>query len=211
VKTLGNFLFPQAPRVIELEDLSPQELLTLLPRSPLAEKDCFALFDYNHPLTKEIIWEIKYKGNHVLAEKMGLLLFDTITAELEERNVFTSSPEVLLVPLPISGKRLFERGWNQAELLSKAVKEHDTTNRFKHLTGQLVKTRHTESQTKTGSRKERLENLRGSMKLQHPPRVSGRTVVLIDDVYTTGATCAEAKRPLREAGVWKTYVFTLAH
>ena len=117
----------------------------------------------------------------------------------------------MVVPIPISNKGRSERGWNQAEMLAERVAALDKENLFKYLPGQLVKIVHTESQTKTGSRKERLENLKNSMEILSASVVAGKCVVVIDDVTTTGATFAEAKRALEQAGATKILCLAIAH
>src|SRR3989338_3142716 len=188
---LLDFLFPKTPKILELEKLSSQKLLDLLSPHSLP-------FDYQHPLVKEIIWEIKYKGNRTLAEKIGMLLYDSIVPELNEE-------KIILIPIPISGKRRFERGFNQTEIICEAIKKLDKEGRFKYLCGQLIKTIDTLSQTRTATRKERLENLRDSMVILNPEKIKGQCVVLIDYVTTSGATFTEAKRALRAAGAKKIY------
>ncbi len=210
-KTLLTFLFPRSEKMLALEKLPPEKLLNLLPKSRLDEKDTFALFSYQDPLVKELVWDLKYKGNRTLAETFGTLLCDTILSELGEHNVFEKHPEVLLMPIPISDRRRMERGWNQAELLAKAVRAADPSQRFSYLRNVLLKTHHTESQTRTHSKQERLENLQNSMTVSDPEKVSGRCVILIDDVTTTGATFREAKRTLHLAGVRFVLCFALAH
>ena len=194
---LLDFLFPKDPKIIELEKLSSEKLLDLLPPHSLP-------FDYGHPLVKEVVWEIKYKGNMILAEKIGILLYDTIIDAL-------TAEKAILVPIPISDKRRFERGWNQAELLCQAIKGCDSDQRLKFLPRQLYKPYHTENQTKTTTKKERLNNLRNSMRVANPAAVADKCVILIDDVTTTGATFAEAKRALKEAGAKKVLCFAIAH
>jgi ComF family protein len=207
-----DFLFPKDRKIVELEALSPGKLAELLPRSELgAGSDAFALFDYSHPVAKSVIWEIKYGGNRVLAEKLGVLLYDAVMAEALERNIFERFKTLILMPVPVSDKRRFERGWNQAELLAEAVKRCDRSNGFKYLPRQLAKIRHTESQTKTSGKAERLQNLKESMRVLNPESVRERCVVLIDDVTTTGATFAEARRALKEAGAKRVLCFAVAH
>ncbi len=196
---LSDFLFPQKYRL-------PKSL----PQASPAE-NAQALFDYGDKRVKELVWEIKYKGNKELAEKIGIMLYDTIVAEAEENNIFEKFGEVIIMPIPISDRRRLDRGWNQAELLTKAIKRMDTANRFKHLAGQLRKMKHTESQTSTATRKERLTNIQNSMKVANPQSVRGACVALIDDVTTTGATFKEGVRALREAGAKKIMCFAIAH
>lgn len=210
-----DFIFPKSARVIELETLSVDTILkTLPPAEASKDKNVLAAFDYSHPLAKEMVWELKYKGNKILAEKLAVILFDIIEHELNELSIYESSwrkSPILLMPIPISGKRHFERGWNQAELLTERIAALDAQNLFKYLPGQLVKARHTESQTKTASRSERLKNVSDSMKVMYAPAVAGNNVILVDDVVTTGSTFSEARRALRQAGAKKTLCIAVAH
>jgi len=206
-----DFLFPKAPEILELESLSALEIIDTLPPAEDVGKDILALFDYSHPLTKELIWELKYKGNKVVARKLGDILYDYLLEELGERSLFEKWDRLVLVPIPISDKRRFERGWNQSELLAQEVMRKEPAKLFKYLPRQLVKVRHTESQTKTTSKSERLKNLEDSMKVLHAPQVSERCVVVVDDVTTTGATFREAKRALETCGAKKIICIAVAH
>ncbi len=207
-----DFLFPKNTKVLHLESLSAEKLLQILPPADLVEQgDTLALFSYQDPLVKELVWEVKYAGNRTLASRLGQLLYDVIESELMERNIFEKYPSVVLMPMPISDKRRNERGWNQTELICEEIKKLDTAQHYKYLPRQLAKIRHTESQTRTASKKERLENLRDSMLVMHPPAVAGHYIVLVDDVTTTGSTFTEAKRALKEAGAKKILCVALAH
>ncbi|KKU50084.1 MAG: Phosphoribosyltransferase [Parcubacteria group bacterium GW2011_GWB1_49_7] len=212
IQSILNFVFPKNPKILVLEALSAEEIHKSLPAANGPEKsDVIALFNYSHPLVKEIVWEVKYGGNAILSARLGEILYDTIIQELEERNLLSESSRTILMPMPISGKRRFERGWNQAELLARAAKRSDAGNILKYVPGQLVKILHTESQTKTASKSERMKNLEGSMKVMNPLSVEGRLIVLVDDVVTTGSTFAEARRALKEAGAKKILCFAIAH
>jgi competence protein ComFC len=207
-----DFLLPKSQRVLELEALSTDTLLEILPRAPeLKDKYTMALFDYSHPLVKEVVWELKYKGNTRITDKLGEILYDVISHELGDLALFEKWERPILVPIPISDKRRFERGWNQSELLTERVTARDSERKFKYLPGQLVKIQHTESQTKTSSRSERLRNLTNSMKVLNASSVEGRCVILVDDVTTTGSTFAEARRALHACGVKKILCIAVAH
>lgn len=211
----SDFLFPKTKQVLELEALSPSTLLEILPPAQIGPNEEFsALFAYNSPLTKEAVWEIKYGGNRNIAAKIGEILHNLILTEIEEEastSALWLKAEPLLLPIPISEKRRFERGWNQTEILCEAIKKADATHRLKYIPRQLIKTHHTESQTKTASKRERLENLKGSMRVQNPESISRKCVVLIDDVATTGATFNEARRAVRAAGAGKILCIAVAH
>ncbi len=212
IKSILDFLFPKNPKVLVLEAMTSGEMLKTLPSAEDPGEECVvALFDYSHPLTKEIVWQVKYGGNHILAGRLGEIIYDTIIEELEERGVLSGGRRAILIPMPVSGKRRFERGWNQAELLCEAVRRADTGHLLKYIPGQLVKVRHTESQTTTSSRSERMRNLKDSMAVANPLAVEGRFIVLLDDVTTTGSTFAEARRALRAAGAKKILCIAVAH
>lgn len=213
---LVDFLFPKSQRVWELEALSIETLLdTLPPAESLKDKHILALFDYKHPLVKEMVWELKYNGNAKIADKLGRILYDHIQHELADLDLFESASwrtsKLIIMPVPISAKRRLERGWNQSELLCKQIIKRDNKQTFKYAPRQLVKIRHTESQTKTASRNERLKNLIDSMKVLNPPRVAGACVIVLDDVTTTGATFTEARRALGTAGAKKILCIAIAH
>lgn len=212
LNSILDFLFPKTPSVIKLELLSTSDILkTLTPAQDIGHKDTIALFDYKDPVVREMIWELKYGGNRVVAEKLGSVLYEVLLDELKEREMFENWKSPLLVPIPISDSRRFERGWNQSELLAKAIKKEDQSRYFKYMPGQLVRYRHTESQTKTASRNERLENIKNTMRVLNPHLFKGSCVVLIDDVTTTGATFSEAKRVLKECGARKIICVAVAH
>ncbi len=208
-----DFLFPKSQKVLELEALSSGALLSTLPSAILNSEDdnTIALFDYSHTLVKEIIWQVKYTGNRRLSDKLGEILYDVIIDELGDKNILGKWKTVILMPMPVSDKRRYERGWNQAELLTDAVKRRDQTGVFQYPPRQLAKIHHTESQTRTTSKAERKNNLAHSMKVLNPLSVRGQFVVLIDDVLTTGSTFAEARRALYLVGAKKILCIAVAH
>ncbi|MEK7175817.1 MAG: phosphoribosyltransferase family protein [Patescibacteria group bacterium] len=213
IKSLIDFLYPKNRKVLELEALSVETLLKTLPPAESGElgENIIALFDYSNRVAKEIIWEVKYGGNRVLADKLGAILYDVIISELNERGILLKAPRALLIPMPVSDKRRYERGWNQAELLCEAVKARDHGGVLKYLPRQLAKVQHTESQTRTANKSERMKNLASSMKVINPLSVEGRFVILLDDVITTGSTFVEAKRALKAAGARKILCVAVAH
>ena len=113
----------------------------------------------------------------------------------------------LVMPIPLSKKRFRERGFNQAELLARALAGHLG---LKIDLEAFIRHRHTRPQTEMKSAEERSTNLHGCFSVTDPALVRGRTIVLVDDVTTTGATLLEAARTLRAAGSGTIYAITAA-
>jgi ComF family protein len=109
----------------------------------------------------------------------------------------------LLVPVPLHKKRLKSRGFNQALLLAWAFPESPWSREA------LVRTRHTVPQVELKPQ-ERKANVKGAFAVSDPALVQGRQVLLVDDLYTTGATVKECARVLRRAGARRVEVLTVA-
>jgi ComF family protein len=106
--------------------------------------------------------------------------------------------------------RLRQRGFNQAELIARAaMKVRQPSNRLRLCAGVLERKRETTSQIGLTSHQRR-ENLRGAFRVAQPELVKGCEVLVVDDVYTTGATVSECARVLRRAGATKVWVATVA-
>lgn len=111
-----------------------------------------------------------------------------------------------VVPVPLHVQRLRWRGFNQAVLLARAVGRHIDTPLAPWL---LSRPRPTPAQTRL-NRSERRVNVRGAFRVDTPAEAQGRRVLLVDDVYTSGATVEECARTLYQSGARSVDVFTLA-
>ncbi len=112
----------------------------------------------------------------------------------------------LVVPIPLHRKKLKERGFNQAELLARVIARHFD---LKLIRNNLKRVKATKSQTSL-SKKERIENLKGAFQFRNRDKFRGKTILLVDDVYTTGTTVREAAKVLKKAKAREVYIFTLA-
>ncbi len=110
----------------------------------------------------------------------------------------------VVAAVPLTKKRLLERGFNQSMLLGREVARMTGAKLLPHA---LLKVKDTPAQAGLG-RKERSLNLRGAFMCGGP--VSGQTVILVDDVITTGATARECSKVLAKAGAREVYVVALA-
>ncbi len=143
----------------------------------------------------------KFAGKRELAAPLGALMA-ALAADHFPCRLFAGA-----VPVPLHPSREKERRFNQAALLAAAVARE---LRLPLVDRALLRGRETPSQTSL-SRAGRRVNLAGAfLPGEDAPRLRGKTVLLVDDVYTTGATAAECCHTLMEAGVSSVYVVTLA-
>ena len=206
-----DLFFPRSALVLELESMSQSVALSKL--SAPEEKPpvgATSLFSYKNRMVRELIWQIKYKNNQILIAGCAKLLYEVILEDLSEKNFFENSIPVL-IPIPMSHIKRKEKGFNQAESLCKEIIKLDSQNLFHYEPSVLLKALETVSQTKTKNRQERLNNLKGSFGISDPEKISGRNIILIDDVVTTGATIAEAKKVLKGALVKDVCIYSIAH
>ena len=102
----------------------------------------------------------------------------------------------LLIPVPLHPTRLIKRRYNQATLLARALAKITPAEFAPDV---LFRIKRTQSQGGFNARA-RIENVRGAFSVKQAARIEGRNVVLIDDVYTTGATLEACARILKQAG-----------
>jgi ComF family protein len=120
--------------------------------------------------------------------------------------------DVVVVAVPLYPTKQRARGYNQSVLLADAaLRELNRRGgwRLRAAHGAMARTRDTESQfaLTTGGRR---RNLRGAFEVIDPAAVAGREVLLVDDIYTTGATARECARVLRQSGAEKVWVATVS-
>ncbi len=113
----------------------------------------------------------------------------------------------LLVPVPLHASKRGERGFNQAELIVRAAVKQ--LPRPLEIATVLKRRRPTHSQVGL-TREERVANMRDAFSVTAPERVKGKTVILVDDVMTTGTTVAECARVLKKAGAERVWAATVA-
>jgi len=104
--------------------------------------------------------------------------------------------DFLLVPVPLEKRKIRWRGFNQAEEIGK---ELSNFLKIPLLDDVLIKIKETLSQVEL-SGKEREENIKGVFVIKNKEKIEGEKILLVDDVYTTGATMKECARILKEAG-----------
>ena len=159
---------------------------------------------------RALIGLLKFTGMRSAAPPLGRHLAQAI-AELAPD--LDAAAETLVIAVPLFRGKARERGFNQAELLTtRALDQLRRTHpalRLRAAHGILRRVKQTESQFGLNPRGRR-ENLRGAFAVADPALVTGREVLLIDDIYTTGTTARACAAVLRRAGARQVFVATLA-
>jgi ComF family protein len=160
---------------------------------------------------RELVHLLKYNGVRPAAKVLGSMLAEALSAlEPEfERLTFEQAP-ILVIPVPLYELKRRQRRFNQAEVIARAaLRFYSARERLQLVPDVLLRTRDTLSQIGlTGD--QRRANLRGAFTVARATEVTGREVILVDDVYTTGATVTECAKVLRRAGASKVWVATVA-
>ena len=156
----------------------------------------------------EGLHRFKYKGKVQLARPLGTLLLAALLIGWDD------DPPDLVVPVPLHASRFRERGFNQAFLLIRdwhrmAAELPVALPNMGIDREVLVRNRWTEPQTGLG-RSVRLKNIKNAFDVKDGTRVFQKKILLVDDVYTTGATVDECARVLLKAGAEWVDVLTLA-
>lgn len=136
---------------------------------------------------------------HVPARLVGLL------SEMQKRKPLNRATRIM--PVPLHSKREQQRGFNQAAVLARAVAEQSGLPLDEH---SLTRTRHTERHRAGMDEQARRESVEDAFHVQRPRFVKGESVLLVDDVFTTGATVSVCANMLRAAGAEQVFVLTLA-
>jgi len=207
-----NIIFPLSDIQKKIESLDASEILEKCERAEIIEdKKTFSIFSYEDPLIKEMVHLMKYKGNKKVAWLFAEILYAEILENLSEMKLFENFINPILIPIPLSQKRLKERGFNQVELILKELRKIDKQNIFEINNTSLIKIKNVLSQTAVKNRRRRMQNIRGCFGVKNSEKIRGRNIILIDDVLTTGATMREAKNVLLKSGARKIICITIAH
>jgi ComF family protein len=182
-------------------------------------------YDYPHP---EFECGLCRKGSFVFDRARSLGLYESALKQLIHHFKYRKQPGAMkeiaplieayfpkpsetyegfhVVPVPLHSNKLLERGFDQSYLIAQSVAGRMQLPLYDHL---LTRIKPTESQTRK-KKHARLENMRGAFQVNPSSAVTGKDILLVDDVFTTGATVNEAAKVFKKAGAGRVYVFTLA-
>lgn len=154
---------------------------------------------------REAIIRYKYSGRRRLARPLGEMLAE-LALDDEAPGSLPLSTAAAIIPVPLYPRRRAWRGFDQAELLCGPLAQ---ALGLPVWTDALERVRDTTPQVSVRGR-QRLDNVKNAFEARKTWRLKDRSVILVDDVFTTGATISECARVLRQAGAGPVYVLTVA-
>ncbi len=146
------------------------------------EKGTALFFFHKGELVQDMIHRLKYKNKAHIGDALGLHYGESLNTSQFMEDID------LIIPIPIHRSKRKKRSYNQSELIAKGI---STKCGIPYSEKNLVKYSKTPSQTEM-SRAERLENLKNTFKLADASSLSGKHVLIVDDILTTGATIEAA-------------------
>ncbi|MFQ5852473.1 MAG: double zinc ribbon domain-containing protein [Candidatus Binatia bacterium] len=155
--------------------------------------------DEEHPL-RQVVQQFKYGRRVALGRPLGRLMAQGCYG------FFPGSSLACIIPVPLHPKRLRWRGFNQAVILGREVSRLWQIPMDPFI---LLRSRETQPQTQLPE-EDRRNNVRGAFSVDPEKSVRGKAVLLLDDVYTSGATVNECSRALIHSGAKEVHVLTLA-
>lgn len=161
---------------------------------------CYPREELDEQPLRRVLQKFKYGGKVSLGKPLGRLMARGCEGFLRQCDAD------LIVPVPLHPKRLRWRGFNQSVLLARQVSCAYDTPMDPFV---LLRRRETPPQTQL-TEEERRKNMRGAFSLNPDKPIEDKRILLIDDVYTSGATVNECSRALRRGGAREVYVLTLA-
>lgn len=192
----GEYLCPDCRAILDVSRSHQSS-----PTGPLA--DLYFPLSYQNKLLQNLIKKFKYEP---FVKELSKPLHYLIIEHLELLDKKPDFSDFVIMPVPLAKKRQKWRGFNQAEEMSIDLAASLKIPVFKQL---LIKTKETPEQVSLAG-PNRKENLQGAFSLKNSFLIKNEKVLLVDDVYTTGATLKECARLLREAGAKKVVGLVLA-
>ncbi len=207
LKTLYTFFFP--PVCIGCGARGQALCKKCFTAIPFAKKPkhpkIIALYPYTHPLIQKILWSAKYHHNTEALIALTLYSIPTINEYLADVIQSMTKEQITLIPIPLSKKKFFQRGYNVPRIIAKTLASEESSFMVRDI---IIKEKETSPQSHIKGKEKRLKNLINTMKLTQSFKGVG---MIVDDVTTTGGTCIEALRACEEKGITNVYCIALAH
>lgn len=197
-KKIERYLYDNNSSKTNLEEIN-MKTYKIKPFDASLENNIFYLLQYKDIIRKKMI---QYKFN----EKPYLYkMFCEIFVKNKNACEFLKSYDIIL-PVPMNKNKKRTRGYNQTELIAKELAKRFNIQVDTKI---LIKEKNTPMQSSLG-RNERIKNAQNVYKVVHPEKIKGKNVLILDDIYTTGATVNECRKMLQNAETKMVGIFIIA-
>lgn len=173
-----------------------------------------AASSYDNKIVQEIVHNYKYKKFDKLSLILGDILINYLDFIFENSKLSpcercpegTKIENYVVTYIPLYYSREKKRGFNQSKLLAELISKNFNLE----MAGVLKRIKNNPPQAKTKNYNERAQNISGAFQIINSEKIKNRNVLLIDDVYTSGATMSEAARILKQNGANKIIALAVA-
>lgn len=164
------------------------------------KRGVYCLLPYRHPYVKNLFWSIKFKHNKHAAQLLGSFVWSEISTLAQD----------LLVTVPTTRKRIQTRGFDQVHEIARGIISV-AGGGIEYVPNVLQKDNRLDPQSWNKNKSTRSLSIAHAFVVRKPELVRGRTILLLDDIVTTGSTINEARRVLLEAGATEVICLAVAH
>lgn len=200
IQSALDVILPRKERTVRIDRYNVEHLPVAPLESEMHGIQITSLMSYREKAVEDCIRALKYDKSARAAALCADVLAEYLREEIAAIRSF-STHSVVLIPVPLHTTRLYERGFNQIELVLEHLPPEFRNGVLARVApNALVRVRETPPQTHL-TRDERLTNVEGAFALDSMDAIMDAHVFLLDDVTTTGATLAAASRPLTSLGI----------
>ena len=158
------------------------------------------IFEHNSIIREKII-EYKFKSKPYLGK-----MFSEFFVKNEKMCGFFEKYDII-IPVPMTNKKIKERGYNQTEIIAKIISQNITNITMQK--NVLIKYKNNKVQSQL-NKEQRQQNVQNVYELNNEEIIKNKNILILDDIYTTGATCNECAKTLRKAQPNKIGIITIA-
>jgi len=198
----SNTLTVIAPSCLICKSRCPEGKICHSCRKKTPIRRIYTPFTYKNKHVRNLIHVYKYERAKELAEPLAKF----VTGAMRKAN-FIAKKNMVIIPVPLHWRRERERGFNQSELIALKISE---SLGLPVLEKTMARRKNTLPQIDMKNDVIRRQNISGAFAISNPKSIVGKTIILVDDVITSGATINEAANTLREAGAKSVWAAAIA-
>lgn len=159
-------------------------------------------FSYKSETIRRLVHIYKYERAKEAARPLGRFIIGAM-----QKADFPKKKSIAIVPIPLHWRKKRERGFNQTEPLAERI---GAFFELPVLSEALIRTKNTSAQIGIENNELRCQNMAGAFAVKNPAAIAGKTILLVDDVTTSGATVEEAAASLKKAGAKSVWLAVIA-